>query len=67
MRSRQTKHLLLCVLIAVLLGVTAQQGFGDAWVSQYTFASAPIVKTRYGCQTSSVITRHAGARLDHEA
>ena len=44
MRSRQTKHLLLCVLIAVLLGVTAQQGFGDAWVSQYTFASAPIVK-----------------------
>ena len=36
--------LLLFVLAAVLIGVTAQQGFGDAWVSQYTFASAPAKK-----------------------
>ncbi|CAH1199341.1 hypothetical protein PAECIP111893_01322 [Paenibacillus plantiphilus] len=41
MKPRHTKRLLFFALIVALLGVTAQQGFGDAWVSQYTYAFAP--------------------------
>ncbi|MCQ6561874.1 M1 family metallopeptidase [Paenibacillus mendelii] len=41
MTPRHIKRLLLFVLVAVLLGVTAREGFGDAWVSQYTYAFAP--------------------------
>ncbi|QHW32007.1 M1 family metallopeptidase [Paenibacillus rhizovicinus] len=44
MNPRHAKRILLFVLAAVLIGVTARQGFGNAWVSQYTFASAPAKK-----------------------
>ena len=44
MNSRHAKRILLFVLAAALIGVTAKEGFGDAWVSQYTFASAPAKK-----------------------
>ncbi|MBW7460559.1 hypothetical protein K0U00_41495, partial [Paenibacillus sepulcri] len=41
MTPRHTKRLLLLAIAAVLLGVSAQYGFGDAWASQYTYAFAP--------------------------
>jgi len=41
MTPHHTKRLLLFALIAVLIGVTAQEGFGHAWASQYTYALAP--------------------------
>ncbi|UVI30536.1 M1 family metallopeptidase [Paenibacillus spongiae] len=41
MTPRHAKRLLLFVLAAVLIGVTAREGFGDAWLSQYTYAFAP--------------------------
>ncbi|NBD27060.1 M1 family metallopeptidase [Paenibacillus glycinis] len=44
MNPRRAKRILLFVLAAALIGVTAKEGFGDAWVSQYTFASAPAKK-----------------------
>ncbi|SDX86657.1 M1 family aminopeptidase [Paenibacillus sp. CF384] len=44
MNPRHAKRFLLFALVAVILGLTARQGFGDAWVSQYTYASAPAKK-----------------------
>ncbi|QHT58854.1 M1 family metallopeptidase [Paenibacillus lycopersici] len=41
MNPRYAKRILLFALAAVIIGVTARQGFGNAWVSQYTFASVP--------------------------
>ncbi|GGD95850.1 M1 family metallopeptidase [Paenibacillus nasutitermitis] len=41
MTPRHAKRLLLFAIAAVLLGVSAQHGFGDAWTSQYTYAFAP--------------------------
>lgn len=41
MKPSHAKRLLLFALIVVLLGATARQGFGDAWLSQYTYAFAP--------------------------
>ncbi|MBB3114667.1 hypothetical protein FHS18_006807 [Paenibacillus phyllosphaerae] len=41
MSPRLAKRLVLFAIAAVLLGVSAREGFGDAWVSQYTYAFAP--------------------------
>ncbi|MFB9330703.1 M1 family metallopeptidase [Paenibacillus aurantiacus] len=41
MTPRLAKRLLLFAVAAALLGVSAREGFGDAWVSQYTYAFAP--------------------------
>ncbi|MFC4811987.1 M1 family metallopeptidase [Paenibacillus sp. GCM10023250] len=41
MKPHLAKRLLLFALAAALIGVTAPEGFGHAWISQYTYASAP--------------------------
>ncbi|MFD0713137.1 M1 family metallopeptidase [Paenibacillus sp. GCM10027626] len=40
MTPHHTKRLLMLALLAVLVGVTAREGFSSAWVSQYTYANA---------------------------
>ncbi|SEO84252.1 M1 family metallopeptidase [Paenibacillus sp. OV219] len=44
MNLGRAKRFLLFALAAVLIGLTVQQGSGDAWVSQYIYASAPAKK-----------------------
>jgi len=43
MTPRQIKRILLITLGVVLLGLSIQQGFGNAWQSQYTLAIAPAM------------------------
>lgn len=45
MTPRNVKRFLLVVLAVVLLGLSVQNGFGNAWQSQYTYAFAPTAKT----------------------
>ncbi|WP_274648496.1 M1 family metallopeptidase [Paenibacillus humicola] len=42
MTPRHLKQILLFALAAVLIGATVREGFGAAWISQYSFASAPV-------------------------
>lgn len=41
MSPRNVKRLFIGSLAAVFLAITMQNGFGDAWLSQYTYALAP--------------------------
>ncbi|GGG25200.1 M1 family metallopeptidase [Paenibacillus abyssi] len=41
MFPRYMKRITLFTLIAVLLVISIQQGFGDAWISRYSYAFAP--------------------------
>lgn len=42
MTPRFVKRIAFIALTAVLLGLSLQQGFGEAWLSQYTYATSPI-------------------------
>lgn len=46
MTPRYIKRILLVILAAVLLGLSVQQGFGNAWQSQYTYAFAPAANAK---------------------
>ncbi|WP_270167356.1 M1 family metallopeptidase [Paenibacillus sp. SYP-B4298] len=41
MIPRRTKGIVAAILMAILIGASLQQGFGDAWQSAYTYAFAP--------------------------
>ncbi|XEC94884.1 M1 family metallopeptidase [Paenibacillus tarimensis] len=44
MIPRYTKRITLAALIAILLAVSMKEGFGEAWMAQYTYALAPAAK-----------------------
>lgn len=46
MTPRYVKRILLVILAAVMLGLSVQYGFGNAWQSQYTYAFAPAAKAK---------------------
>ncbi|MDQ0116334.1 M1 family metallopeptidase [Paenibacillus harenae] len=46
MTPRYVKRILLVMLGIVLLGVSVQYGFGNAWQSQYTYALAPASNSK---------------------
>ncbi|AJY74988.1 M1 family metallopeptidase [Paenibacillus beijingensis] len=40
MTPRRAASLLLALFVAILIGLSVRQGYGDAWLSQYTYAAA---------------------------